>query len=89
MQAFFESKGLSKHGYRFTFDGISQNNDHSPGLVAANAVAGLLATHPRAKHFVWEFWNTSISSGRHRCYDGVIYMFSMLHSSGHFRIWAQ
>jgi oligosaccharide reducing-end xylanase len=87
IQAFFESKGISNYGYQFTLDGKPFNTDHSPGLVAANAVAGLSATHPRAKQFVEELWNTHVPSGRHRYYDGVIYMLAMLHCSGQFRIW--
>ena len=88
IQAFFESNGLGKYGYQFALDGTARNNDHAPGLAAANAVAGLSATHPRAKQFVEELWNTRVPSGRHRYYDGVIYMLSMLHCSGQFRVWA-
>jgi len=88
IQQFFESKGLGKYGYQFTLDGAPRNTDHAPGLVAANAVAGLSATNQRAKQFVEEFWNTPVPSGKHRYYDGTIYMLSMLHCSGQFRIWA-
>jgi oligosaccharide reducing-end xylanase len=88
IQQFFESKGLGKYGYQFTLDGAPRNTDHAPGLVAANAVAGLSATNPRAKQFVEEFWNTPVPSGKHRYYDGTIYMLSILHCSGQFRIWA-
>jgi oligosaccharide reducing-end xylanase len=94
IQQFFESKGIGKYGYQFTLDGKPFNNDHAPGLVAANAVAGLSATNlpsgmlrTRAMQFVEEFWNTRVPSGRQRYYDGVIYMLALLHCSGQFRIW--
>jgi oligosaccharide reducing-end xylanase len=89
IQAFFESKGIKNYGYQFTLDGKSFNNDHSPGLVAANTAAGLAATHPRAMQFVEDFWRTAVPTGQHRYYDGMIYMLAMLHCCGRFRIWAQ
>jgi oligosaccharide reducing-end xylanase len=87
LQAFFESKGISTHGNRFTLDGKQFSDDHSPGLVAMNAVASLTATHPRAQKFVEELWNTPIPSGQWRYYDGMLYMMAMLHLSGNFRIY--
>ena len=88
IQAFFESKGLDSYGNRFTLDGTQRDNSHSPGLVATNAVAGLAATDKdRVKKFVEALWNTPIPSGRYRYYDGMLYLMSMLHCSGQFRIW--
>jgi len=88
IQAFFESKGLNSYGNRFTLDGTQRDNSHSPGLVATNAVAGLAATDKdRAKKFLAALWNTPIPSGRYRYYDGMLYLMSMLHCSGQFRIW--
>jgi oligosaccharide reducing-end xylanase len=87
IQQFFESKGIKNYGYQFALDGTPRNTDHSPGLVAANAVAGLAATHPRAMQFVEDLWNTPVPSGWHRYYDGMVYMLALLHCSAHFRIW--
>jgi oligosaccharide reducing-end xylanase len=87
LQAFFESKGISTYGNRFTLEGEQLSNDHSPGLTAMNAVASLAATHPRAQKFVEELWNTPIPSGGSRYYDGMLYLLGMLHCSGQFRIW--
>jgi oligosaccharide reducing-end xylanase len=89
IQAFFASKGLDSYGNRFTLDGTQRSNSHSPGLVATNAVAGLAATDTdRARKFIEALWNTPIPSGRYRYYDGMLYLMSMLHCSGQFRIWA-
>ncbi|MGA2070741.1 MAG: glycosyl hydrolase family 8 [Sedimentisphaerales bacterium] len=87
LQAFFESKGLSTYGNQFTLDGNQLGSDRSDGLVAANAVAGLAATNPRAKQFVEALWNTSVPTGLYRYYDGMLYMLAMLHCSSEFRIW--
>ena len=60
---------------------------HSKGLVAANAVAGLAATHPRSRQFVAALWNTPIPDGPGRYYDGLLYLMALLHCGGEFRIW--
>jgi oligosaccharide reducing-end xylanase len=87
LQGFFESKGISTYGNQFTLDGNQFGSNHSVGLVAANAVAGLAATNPRAKQFVEAFWNTPVPTGQWRYYDGMLYMLATLHCSGEFRIW--
>ena len=87
VQAFFESKGMSDYGNHFTLDGEQLSNDHSPGLVAMNAVAGLAATNERSKQFVRELWNTSVPSGQYRYYDSMLYMLGMLNCSGRYHIW--
>jgi len=87
LQAFFESKGISTYGNQFTLDGKQFGSDHSAGLVAMNAVAGLAAANPRAKQFVEAIWNMPIPTGQWRYYDGMLYMLTTLHCSGEFRIW--
>lgn len=87
LQAFFESKG-SNYGCVFTLDGKQLEDRHAQGLVAVNAVASLAATNPaRAKRFVEELWNTPTPDGLERYYEGLLYMMSLLHCSGEFRIW--
>jgi oligosaccharide reducing-end xylanase len=87
IQTFFESKGLSNYGNRFTLDGNQFGNDHVTGLVAMNAVASLAATNPRSQRFVEALWNTQVPTGQWRYYDGMLYLLAMLHCSGEFRIW--
>jgi oligosaccharide reducing-end xylanase len=41
---------------------------------------------PIAKAFVEELWNTPIPSGEQRYYDGMLYLMSLMHCSGNFRI---
>ena len=87
LQAFFESKGTN-YGCQFTLDGKQFEARHAQGLVAENAVASLAATDSvRAKKFVEELWNTPPPDGIERYYEGLLYMMSLLHCSGEFRIW--
>ncbi len=87
IQAFFLSQGLSTYGDLYTLDGKPLQDHHSTGLVATNAVASLAATNPTAKDFVKALWDAPVPSGQQRYYDGMLYLLSMLHCSGRFRIW--
>lgn len=86
LQAFFESQGTN-YGCQFTLDGKRLEDRHAQGLVAVNAVASLAAANPRSRKFVEELWNTQTPDGRERYYEGLLYMMSLLHCSGEFRIW--
>jgi oligosaccharide reducing-end xylanase len=86
LQAFFESQGTN-YGCVFTLDGKVLEDRHAQGLVAINAVASLAATHPRAKRFVEELWNTPTPDGLERYYEGLLHMMALLHCGGEFRIW--
>ncbi len=88
LQAFFESQGMEAYADQFALDGTVLGGGHSTGLVATNAVASLAATNgPRARKFVEALWNAEIPSGQGRYYDGTLYLRSLLHCSGQFRIW--
>lgn len=84
--AFFD-KGFPTYGNQFTLDGHLLSNDHSPGLVAMNAVAALAATKPNAKKYVDALWELPVPTGTYRYYDGLLYLIGLLHCSGEFRIW--
>jgi oligosaccharide reducing-end xylanase len=83
--AFFRRQGLSSYANQFTLDGKPLSSDHSPGLMAMNAVAALAASDPAAGEFVDALWNTPIPSGKWRYYDGMLYTLALLHASGNFR----
>jgi oligosaccharide reducing-end xylanase len=87
IQSFFASQGLNTYGDKYTLDGAVMEPIHAPGLVATNAVASLAATNPIAKEFVQALWDAPVPYGQLRYYDGMLYMLSMLHCSGRFRIW--
>jgi oligosaccharide reducing-end xylanase len=87
IQTFFTSQGPD-YGEVFTLDGKPTSDHHAPGLVAANAVASLADTDKQqARQFTEALWQLPIPSGHGRYYDGMLYMLSMLHVSGQFRIW--
>ena len=83
--AFFSSQG--RYGNQYTLGGKKLSDDHSPGLVAMNAVAALAATSDVRKQFVRELWETPVPKGRYRYYDGMLYLLGTLQVSGNFRIY--
>ncbi len=87
IQTFFAAQGVATYGSVFTLDGTALDSHHATGLVSTNAVASLAATQPQSKEFVEALWNAPIPSGQLRYYDGMLYMLSLLHTSGQFRIW--
>ena len=88
LQSFFYDKGVENYGNQWALDGSKEySTDHSPGLVAMNATAGLAASTQKAWAFVEDFWNTSPTTGKYRYYDGCLYMMGLLHCSGNFRVY--
>ena len=87
IQKFLISQGISTFADHYTLDGKPLSTRHSVGMVATTAVGSLAATTgPNSKAFVEELWNTPIPSGEQRYYDGLLYLMSMMHCSGNFRI---
>lgn len=84
---FFYEEGIGTYANQYTLDGKSLSSDHSPGLVAMNAVGALAATTGHRTEFVEELWNLQPPSGQWRYYDGVLYMLGLLHVSGQFKIY--
>ncbi len=95
IQKFFAKQGINSYGPVFTLDGKDlgatpglTHEDHSTGLTGTNAVAGLAATEAkRARKFTEALWKAPIPSGQNRYYDGMLYLMSLMHVSGEFRIW--
>lgn len=96
IQKFFAAQGVDTYGPVYSLDGKDlgatpglTHEDHPAGLAGTNAVAGLAATDKkRARQFAEALWNTPIPSGQYRYYDGMLYLMSLMHLSGEFRIWA-
>ncbi|HLP17576.1 MAG TPA: glycosyl hydrolase family 8, partial [Bacteroidota bacterium] len=84
---FFHAQGVGKYGSLYKLDGRVISTGRSTGLVAMNAVASLASTLPERTAFLDELWNTPIPSGPGRYYDGLLYMLSLLQTSGNFRIY--
>jgi len=87
IQAFLIGQGISAFVDRYTLDGKPLAVRHSTGMLAASTVAGLAATPgSNEKAFVEELWRTPIPNGDQRYFDGMLYLMSFLHASGHFRM---
>jgi endo-1,4-beta-D-glucanase Y len=87
IQQFLYGQGIGTFADRYTLEGKPLSARHSTGMLATTAVASLAAIGgPIAKAFVEELWNTPAPSGEQRYYDGMLYLMSMLHCSGNFRI---
>jgi len=88
VQRFLVAEGISTFSDRYTLDGMPLSTRHSTGMVAAATVGGLAASNKQnARAFVEELWRTPIPVGDQRYFDGMLYIMSMLHCSGNFRIW--
>lgn len=86
LHTFFRKlKTWPTYGNQFSLAGDQISGDHSPGLVAMNAVCALASNETIAWDFIEALWNTSTPSGRYRYYDGVLYLEAWLHLSGNFR----
>lgn len=71
----------------YTVDGKPTVDYQAGGHVAMNAVAAMAATTPAAKSYIQALWDMPIPNGQWRYYDGMLYLFGLLHASGNYRIW--
>ena len=87
IQGFLVGQGISTFADQYTLAGKPLSSRHSTGMVAATTVGGLAATRgENEKAFVEELWRTPIPAGEQRYFDGMLYLMSLLHCSGEFRI---
>ena len=89
IQAFFASQGSSTYGCQYTLNGEKLDSRHAGGLVATNAAASLAATQPLSREFTKALWDLPVPQALvERYYDGLLYIMSLLHCSGRYRIYA-
>jgi oligosaccharide reducing-end xylanase len=87
VQNFLLSQGIHSFPDRYTLAGQPLSTRHSLGMVATAAVGGLASTPGEvSKAFLQELWNMPVPSGEQRYFDGMLYLMSMMHVSGEFRI---
>jgi oligosaccharide reducing-end xylanase len=87
VQKFLFSQGIHTFPDRYTLDGKPLSTRHSPGMVAAAAVGSLAATPGEvSKAFLQELWDMPVPAGEQRYFDGMLYLMSLMHLSGEFRI---
>ena len=87
IQKFLYNQGIRSFADRYTLDGKPLSTRHSVGMLATTAVGSHAATSgPISNAFIEELWNTPVPSGEQRYYDGLLYLMSMMHCSGNFRV---
>lgn len=83
---FFKRDGY-QHG-QFELDGSNPTGNYSEGMIAANAVGSIALNDKQLQEeYISRLWNTEAPTGLYRYYNGMVYMLSMLHVSGYFRIY--
>jgi len=88
IQKFLYGQDIHSFADRYTLDGMPLSTRDSVGMVATAAVGSLAAAPgPIAEAFLEELWNTAVPSGEQRYYDGMLYLMSLMHCSGNFRIY--
>ncbi len=100
IQNFLFCRGIDKFEDQYNLDGTLpefimpaggyQKLRHSLGLVATSAAASIMGTQAKSWKFVDEVWNAKLepySDGYFDpYYDGLLYLFSLMHLSGNYRI---
>ncbi|HEY0246329.1 MAG TPA: glycosyl hydrolase family 8 [Mucilaginibacter sp.] len=91
---FFASKGMDTYGDQYMLNGDPINTraglHHSGGLIATNGASAMAATKPELrKEFIEALWNQEIPHDWvERYYDSLLYLMSLMHVSGNYRIYA-
>lgn len=86
-QKFVANQGIKTFVDRYTLDGQPLSDRHSAGMAAAAAVGSFAATPgPVSKAFLQELWDMPMPNGEQRYFDGMLYLMSMMHAGGEFRI---
>ena len=87
VQKFLFAQGIHTFPDRYTLDGRALSMRHSPGMLAAAAVGSLAATPGDvSRAFLQELWEMPVPSGEQRYFDGMLYLMSLMHLSGEFRV---
>lgn len=100
IQNFLYSKGINTYGDQYNVDGTQvekilgagEHNGlrHSLGLVSTAAAVSLVCSHEKSLEFINALWNVRhkpYSDGYFDAYyDGLLYLFSVMHLSGNYRI---
>jgi oligosaccharide reducing-end xylanase len=87
IQGFLAGQGMDTFADRYSLDGKPMSGRHSVGMVAATAVGSLAATPGAVSDaFLKELWDTPVPAGEQRYFDGMVYLMSLMHLSGEFRI---
>lgn len=90
---FFASKGMESYGDQYRLNGepipTPAGTRHANGLIATNGAAAMASTKSTLRHdFIEALWNEPIpNTWVERYYDSLLYLMSMLHVSGNYKIY--
>jgi len=100
IQRFFRAKGVTVFADQFNMDGTTPDSilqaggfkklRHSIGLVATVASTALINNDANTTNFISELWNAKLEPYEDGYfdpyYDGLLYLFSLLHLAGKYQI---
>ncbi|WP_457418494.1 glycosyl hydrolase family 8 [Roseateles sp. P5_E7] len=87
IQNFLYNQGIHTFADKYTLGGEPKSDRHSVGMVAGAAVGSLAAPPGEVSTaFLKELWETPVPTGEQRYFDGMLYIMSMMHLSGEFRV---
>jgi oligosaccharide reducing-end xylanase len=66
---------------------MTSHSDNSAAQFSCNALLGFGLPAASGKPFVDKLWSAKIPTGNYRYYDGTLYMLSLLHVSGTFKLY--
>lgn len=74
--------------YEFNLSGnpLERGDDVIEGLVAQNAFIAFATSPEVGTPYVQQLWDLAVPTGVYRYYDGMLYLFGLLHLSGKFRL---
>ena len=85
---FFGADPWQTETYAPAFGAYMKNNgDGSAAQFSCNALLGFGLPEATGKPFVDKLWTAAIPTGQWRYYDGTLYMLSLLHVSGTFKLY--
>ncbi|MFZ5891383.1 MAG: glycosyl hydrolase family 8 [Myxococcota bacterium] len=73
--------------YTLSGNVLETHDDPAKALLAQHAMVGFAVPAADATPFLQILWDMKIPTGQYRYYDGLIYMLSMLHVGGRFKIY--
>jgi len=84
--AFWTSEGLASYGNKYTLSGSKLADGHGQGQTSVNAMLAFGLPAEDATPFLQAAWSAATPTGMYRYYDGCLYLLSMLHMSGKFKL---
>ncbi|HYQ14653.1 MAG TPA: glycosyl hydrolase family 8 [Polyangiaceae bacterium] len=79
----------SPNAYEFALSGnvLQSSNGRPRGLVAMNSLVAFAASKELAEPALQALWDLPLPTGQYRYYDGMLYLFALLHASGSYRLY--